>query len=97
MVFDAGHESCDVPLCVKLESLHCRMELRSGCYVDVIVDLEVQEFGTLECMVFIRIYRTDRSVGDLGMMSQFNIQAVVGASETKRLGSEVGGGGGGLD
>ena len=53
MVSNTGHESCDVPLRVKLESLHCRMELRSGYYVDVIMDLEVQEFGTLKCVVFI--------------------------------------------
>ena len=52
LVFDAGHESRDVPLCVDLERLHFRMELWSGCNVDVIVDLDVQEFGTLDCMVF---------------------------------------------
>ena len=53
LVFDTGHESCDVSLCVWLEGLHYRDTLWSGCYVDVIIDLEVQELGALECMVFV--------------------------------------------
>ena len=96
LVLDTGHESCDVPLCVKLESLHCRTKLRSGCYVDVIMILKVQEFGALECVVFIP-YGSGfteptgpQFTGGLGVATQFNIQAVVGASETECLGSEVG-------
>ena len=52
-MFDTGHKSCDVPLCVELEGLHFCVELWSGCYVDAVVDLEVQEFGALERMVFV--------------------------------------------
>ena len=51
LVFDTGHESCDISLCVWLEDLHHHNELRSGCYMDVVVDLEVQELGALECMI----------------------------------------------
>ena len=42
MVSYAGHESCDVPLSVDLESLHCRMELRSGCYVATLSSIGYQ-------------------------------------------------------
>ena len=52
-MLDAGHKSCDVALCVEMEGLHFCVELRSGSYVDAIVDLEVQEFGALKCMIFI--------------------------------------------
>ena len=48
LVFNTGHESCDVSLCVRLEGLH---KLRSGCYVDVIIDLEFQELGPLRLSV----------------------------------------------
>ena len=30
-----------------------RNKLRYGCYMDLIIDLEVQELGALECMVFV--------------------------------------------
>ena len=40
-------------MCVELEGLHFCMELWSGSYVDTIVDLEIQEFSALECMVFV--------------------------------------------
>ena len=95
LVFDAGHESCDVALCVELESLHFCMELRSGSNVDVIVDLDVQEYGALKCMIFITYAsRVTEPTGSefergVGVSTQFDIQAMVGTTETECLGSEV--------
>ena len=44
-MFNAGRESGDVSLCFGLECLHFCDELWPGCYVDIIVGLEVQEAG----------------------------------------------------
>ena len=95
LVFDVGHESCNVVLCVELESLHFCVELRSWSYVDAIVDLEVQEFGALKCMVFVTYAsRVTEPTGSefergMGVLTQFDIQAMVGTTETECLGSEV--------
>ena len=53
LMFNAGHKSCDVLLCIELERLHFCVELRSGGNVDAVVDLEVQESVALKRMVFI--------------------------------------------
>ena len=82
-----GHESCNVCLGFWMEGLHFRDELQSGCYMDVIVDLEIQELGALESMIFItnisRCAEHTRSKfrRSLGMPTQFDIQAVTGSSE----------------
>ena len=87
LVFYAGHKSCDVTLCIELERLHFCVELRSGGNVDVIVDLKVQEFGTLKCMLFITYaFRVTEPTGseferDVGVSTQFDIQAMVGTTE----------------
>ena len=60
-----------------------------------VVDLEVQEFVTLKCMVFIAdASRVTEPTGsefkrDVGVSTQFYVQAMVGVTETEGLGSEV--------
>ena len=71
------------------------MELRSGSNVYAVVDLEVQEFVTLKCMVLIaNASRVTEPTGsefdrDMGMATQFHVQAMVGTTETEGLGSEI--------
>ena len=82
-------KSCDVPLCIELERLHFCVELRSGGNVYAVVDLEVQEFVALKCMVFIAdASRITEPTGseferDVGVSTQFDVQAMVGTTETR--------------
>ena len=69
-----------------------RVELRSGGNVDAIMDLKIHEAVTLEFIP--DAAWTAESAGaefrwDVGVSPQFDVQAMVGASETECLGSEV--------
>ena len=63
--------------------------------MDAVVDLKVQEFVTLKCMIFITdASRVTEPTGseferDVGVSTQFDVQAMVGTTETDCLGSEV--------
>ena len=58
-----------------------------GCYLDIAVDLEVQEVGAFEYMVLVTkqaalVEAADSLLsGGVGMTAQLNVQAVAGAAK----------------
>ena len=92
---NAGHKCGYVALHVCLECVHVSLELGSRRDVDAVMDLEINEAITLECMELVPdLARVAESAdaefrGDMGVPSQFDVQAMVRASEAEGLGSEV--------
>ena len=64
-------------------------------YLDITIDLKVQEMGAFEYMVFIAKGAAGAEAagallpGGVGVTDQFNLQAVVGAAKPEGLSAEV--------
>ena len=91
----AGHYQGNVTLDIVGEVLHEGDKVRTGCYVHPTVDLEVEEVRALECMVFIPKGATGTAAAgpirsrSVSMLAKFNVEAVVGATESECLWAEV--------
>ena len=89
------HYQGNVTLDIVGEVLHEGDKVRPGCYVYATVYLEVKEVGALECMVFVsKGARGTEAAGPIrsrsvSMPAKFNIEAVVGATESECLWAEV--------
>ena len=90
-----GHNQGDISLDLDGKILHKGGKRWPGCYFDITIDLEVQEMGAFEYMVFIAKGAAGAEEADallpggVGVTAQFNVQAVIGAAKPEGLWAEV--------
>ena len=83
----SGHNQGDISLDLDWEVEHEGGKRRPGCYLDITVDLEVQEVSAFEYMIFIAKGAAWAEAanmlvsGGIGVKAQLNVQAVVGTSK----------------